>query len=115
MNVVIAVAKCSRAKNTFGIRIEEISHATWEANWAFPLKDDVAKREGYTSESVRGTFQIGADYPSCPYCEATSIFYCQCHRVACWNGRDKTVTCPWCHTTVVLGGKISELRADHDY
>lgn len=115
MNVMIVVAKCSRSKSTFGIRIEEISPATWEANWAFPLKERVVKREGYSSELVRGTFQINMDYPACPYCEASSIFYCHCCKVACWDGITKTPTCPWCQARVSLEGEISELRAEQDY
>ena len=75
---VVVTAGCSRTKGSlFGIRTEEVLPDIWFATWAFPLDKDLASREGYDEETVRGTVDIDEKrYPGCPYCRDTGFYEC---------------------------------------
>jgi hypothetical protein len=115
LNVVIVIARCHDTRETFGVRFEEKSQHRWVADWAFAIKDAVAKKEGYYQGEISGIFEFETGYPGCPYCHAISIFRCGCGKVACWDGQHRTVTCPWCSTTGELSGTVESLSVRGDY
>jgi hypothetical protein len=106
---VIAVCKCPETKRIFGVRMENTGRDQWEMTWAFPIKEDTAKREGYDSTTVSGQVGASIDFPGCPYCQSTNLLLCaHCGKIFCNTGQT-TVTCPWCGTSgqVGGGGKVS--------
>ena len=113
-NVVVVLCSCSHLHKQFGIRFEESETGQWIGDWAFPLTEDTAKREGYDRGEITGEFEFGSDYPGRPHCEATSLFKCSCGGVACWDGESQTVTCPWCGNSGELNGIITSLDAGLD-
>jgi len=112
--VVVVMAKCSRANKLFGIRIEEKQPAQWLANWSFSIVEKKAKREGYDRNVVRGTFGTDSSYPGCPHCHSPGFFQCSCGKIACWDGETRKVTCPWCNVRGKLGREINHLSAGID-
>lgn len=66
--VVIGIAECPKSKKLYGVRTE-ITGNKWEATWAFPIKKEVAKREGYKKSKFPKGIKYHADYKGCPYCE----------------------------------------------
>jgi hypothetical protein len=112
-NVVIVVARCCRERQLFGIRFEEHGRGAWEADWAFPLKERAAKREGYGSE-ISGSFEFAPDYPGCPGCRAPGLFVCSCGKVCCWDRVTRQVTCAWCGVTGYLNATVDHLNAAND-
>lgn len=114
LNVVIVMARCSRIRQSFGIRFEEEAPDHWIADWAFSIKETSAKREGYDQNEIRGVFGFARTYPGCPHCQAPSVFQCVCGAVACWDGERRAVTCPWCGTTVELREQIETLNVTGD-
>ncbi|MBM3143085.1 MAG: hypothetical protein FJ005_08645 [Chloroflexi bacterium] len=113
-SVVVVIARCSRNKQWWGIRFEEKLPGRWTADWAFVIKEAVARREGYDRGKITGVFVLDAAYPGCPHCGAMSVFKCRCGKVACWDGERYTVTCPWCGATLKLSGQIESLSAGRD-
>lgn len=114
-NVVIVVARCSAHKQLLGIRFQETDPNRWEADWAFPLKENTARRQGYDRGEIAGRFVFAGGYPGCPYCRAPSIFKCgRCGKVACWDGVQRTVVCPWCGNGATLSGTIESMAAGGD-
>src|SRR5437764_15248949 len=103
-NVVIVTSRCSRTRQYFGIRFEEAIRGQWIADWAFPIKETLAKKEGYNRNQITGTFSFASEYPGCPDCQAKSIFKCNCGKIACWNVGPLpcTVVCPCCGSVIVL-------------
>jgi hypothetical protein len=110
----VVLARCSRSGADFGIRFEEKRHGRWEADWAFAIKSRSPKRERYGRRVISGAFDFDAEYPGCPHCGEPSIFQCVCGRVACWDGKQNTVTCPWCGKTLLLRDSIGSLDARAD-
>jgi hypothetical protein len=97
--VTIIMAKCQKTKQTFGIRTEKIGQE-WHYTWAFPIKEDVAKREGYNSITVKGRIVIDNEYPGCPYCGNNITTQCNCGRIGCNsnNYAGMLYTCPFCNS-----------------
>jgi hypothetical protein len=115
MNAVVVLARCSHSQLPFGIRFEEKTSGRWAADWAFAVQEAAAKREGYDRGSVSGSFAFDAAYPGCPSCRAASCFRCSCGNIACWNGEQHSVTCPWCRCTGELSsGTVSDLNVGGD-
>jgi TerY-C metal binding domain len=112
--VVIVMAKCSRMRQGFGIRFETKRSRQWTADWAFAIKEAVAKREGYDRSEITGKFEFDEAYPGCPHCRNSSIVLCGCGKVACWNEEQMTVLCPWCGITGNVMGQIERLSAGGD-
>jgi hypothetical protein len=110
-SVVILTAWCSKQRKLFGIRMERTSRDQWSANWAFTIKGEVAKREGYDKNTIRGEFLIDGQYPGCPYCEQMGIVVCECKAIFCANLASETVNCPSCGETGFLGGGLSQIQA----
>lgn len=115
-NVVIAVARCSRTKQLFGMRFEETFPRHWTGDWAFSIDASSASKEGYDTNEIAGSFSFAESYPGCPACEATSMFQCSCNKIACWKPRPLPCveTCPWCGTPGTLSGSMSSLKAGGD-
>jgi len=112
--VAVATLRCRQSKQCFAIRFERNGTNQWAATWAFPIKESVAKREGYEQNRMNGTFVIGDKYPGCPYCSARDFFQCACGRLACWTGQTNKVVCPTCSKKVNLGGAITSLEGSTD-
>jgi hypothetical protein len=116
-NVVVVIARCrtSGSGNIFGIRVEEKGQSQWIADWAFPIQEKKASKEGYANSRICGSFGIDpALYPGCPYCHAPGFLKCGCGKIACWDGESRVVTCPWCGAKGELGGAIESLNAGND-
>jgi hypothetical protein len=114
--VVIIMARCSHYKQSFGIRLEEKSSKNWVADWAFPMQESTAKKEGYDNSQIAGNFSIDKAYPGCPNCERNSFCLCgQCHKVGCYeHNRDRNYTCAWCGNAGEVGGSINSLSVGED-
>jgi hypothetical protein len=113
--IVIVSARCSGDGECFGIRLESRSAGTWSATWAFAIKAERAKREGYGSTVVKGAFDLPEEYPGCPHCHAKSLFVCSCGQVACWSGSGSAVMCPACHKRGNVEGTATQVRAGGDH
>mgnify|MGYP006281052121 CR=1 FL=1 len=113
-NVFVVPARCGHHNRLFGLRMEEREPGNWDATWAFQLREDVAKREGYEARTLEGAFGFAPGYPGCPYCEAESMYVCVCGAVVCWNAVDPVVTCPSCGSKGELGGAATSVRAKGD-
>lgn len=113
-NVVIVIARCSRSRNTFGVRFEEKDNGQWLADWAFVIKETTARKEGYSRSEIAGVIKLDRAYPGCPYCRATSLFKCSCGQVACWDRDRYAVSCPWCGSTGELSGSVHSLSGESD-
>lgn len=113
-NVVIVLARCRHNRQGFGIRFEEKSRGQWTADWAFAVKETAARREGYDQGEIAGEFEVDPAYPGCPHCEAKLLLKCGCGKVACWNGEDHRVTCPWCGRAGEVRGIAESLQAGSD-
>lgn len=115
--VVIVLARCSRREASFGMRLEETLPDQWVVDWAFPVREGEARREGYDRAVVQGVFLLGKTYPGCPHCEWRDFVRCGCGRVGCYDGQNLAYTCPWCLRTGRVGtggGGISRLEAGGD-
>lgn len=105
---VIILSKCGERHKTYGIRAEKKGKDTWIFNWAFPIKDDVAKREGYDKSSVKGNILFSEDYPGCPYCGGSSWTLCSCGHLSCTIVKDGVFTCEWCGAKGTIGAYTGE-------
>ncbi len=126
--VVIVLAQCSQSHQFFGIRFEErqsnrlrsflsaftIDRTDWFGSWAFRINEQSAKKEGYDRGEIRGTINFELGYPGCPYCSGKSTFKCSCGKVACWDGENNFVKCPWCGVAGELSGQIESLSSGGD-
>lgn len=115
-NVVIVMSRCSRSKDSFGIRFEQNFQGNWVTDWAFPAKETLGRKEGYDKNEIKGSITLDTQYPGCPHCHDTSIVLCTtCNKVSCYDGSSNRVTCPWCNTGNSVGGYIQGLRGGGDY
>jgi hypothetical protein len=113
-NVVVVMARCCQSHRIYGIRIEEKNHEEWCADWAFAIPEQQARKEGYESSAIRGTFEIDDAFPGCPHCHNPGFFRCRCGKVGCWDEVTRKVTCPWCGANLTLGGSITGLDVNDD-
>ncbi len=114
-SIVIATARCSSKLGMYGLRLERVSLSNWAVTWAFAIKEQAAKKEGYDQTRVMGSMSMAEAFPGCPHCRAKAFFKCgACGKLGCWNGEDRTVTCPWCNTKTPLTGEITSLDAGTD-
>jgi Mg-chelatase subunit ChlD len=67
INAAIGIAKCPNTKKIYGVRVEE-RDSKWHATWAFPIKPEIARREGYTEGNFPADLKYDATFPGCPYC-----------------------------------------------
>jgi hypothetical protein len=114
-NIVIVCARCGHTADGFGIRFERSGETRWSATWAFPLKENAARREGYDRSEISGTIQLDPAYPGCPHCGDATIVRCgSCGKVSCWNGEARVVTCARCKSRAELAGAITSLASTND-
>lgn len=116
VHVVIVMSRCSRTREGFGIRFEEKGRGQWLADWAFPVKERLAKKEGYDRAEIKGSIRLDDEYPGCPYCKNTSVVYCpECGKVSCYDIRAGVSTCGWCGSRgQVGGGGVTNLTGGDD-
>ena len=108
---VIILCKCGRRHKTFGIRTELIGRDCWEMNWAFPIKDATAGREGYDKTDIRGNIKIAESFPGCPYCEGKEYVLCStCGHLSCQIMNGDIFTCEWCGNTGLIEGYSGETQ-----
>ncbi len=112
--VVIIMARCSKENQAFGIRLEEKSPGEWIGDWAFALKEKTAKKEGFGSTSIAGSFAFSDEYPGCPHCKVKSLVKCDCEGSTCWDGETRRVKCSWCGKKAKIAGEVKDLKAGHD-
>lgn len=97
---VIVMCKCPQTHKTFGMRAERKATNHWWINWAFPIKESAAQREGYDKTSVSGNLDFADEYPGCPYCGSHSYIVCgSCSRLSCQVIHNGQTTCAWCGFT----------------
>ena len=91
----VILAKCRTERELYGMQVEE-RNGDWIRTWAFPIKEELATKEGFDKVQIHGSFQSTEDYPGCPYCGTEGFFVCStCGKLNCWNGETTTV-CKWC-------------------
>lgn len=115
--ITIVLARCSKTREPFAIRFEPRGSDQWTATWTFAIRESSARREGYEGQEIAGSFDFDPAYPGCPHCHGRQIFRCACAergRVGCWNGKENSVTCPWCGRTSRLEGQIDRLGSRGD-
>jgi hypothetical protein len=107
--VEIVCAKCAKTGELWGIRFEESQPGVWSATWAFPMRGDLAAREGYDRSSLSGQFQLGEGYPGCVGCLNRSFVLCgSCQRLGCAADGSRRYRCPWCGSS----GELTETPFD---
>jgi hypothetical protein len=120
LNAKVILARCSKTRKTFGIRIEQ-RNGDWVRTWAFPIDEHKAKREGFDAETVSGSLKAVSGYPGCPHCGGIPVAPCSCGKIFCakdWAGKEMELTCPWCGRTAVYsprekGEKIDVSSGDY--
>jgi hypothetical protein len=65
----VGIAKCPVTGKIYGVRVEERTGKKWFATWAFPIKPETAKKEGYTEQQFPPDLLYDKEYPGCPYCK----------------------------------------------
>ncbi len=93
---LVILCKCAESHKTYGIRAEKASPNNWIFTWAFPIKEDVAKREGYEQSSISGNISFAENYPGCPYCGGLNWTVCSCGHLSCTVLKNNIFTCEWC-------------------
>jgi hypothetical protein len=67
LNVAVGIAKCPNTKKVYGVRMEE-RHGKIVATWAFPIRPETARKEGYKEDAFPAGIAYDPKYPVCPYC-----------------------------------------------
>lgn len=67
LNALVGIAKCPNTKGLYGVRIEE-RRGKMVATWAFPIKPEIARKEGYKEQAFPASLIYDSAYPVCPYC-----------------------------------------------
>jgi hypothetical protein len=93
---LILLSKCGETHKTYGIRVEKIDKNNWLATWAFPIKENSAKREGYDKTSIKGNILFSEDYLGCPYCRRIGLTVCSCGHIGCTITHNNVYHCEWC-------------------
>jgi hypothetical protein len=124
LNAKVILARCSKTRQTFGIRIEERG-GDWVRTWAFPVDEYKARHEGFDAETVSGSMNAAPGYPGCPHCGSKGFSHdTNCGKLSCSGGgidkgngaRERT--CPWCGKTAVYspvekGKKLAVSSGDY--
>ena len=113
MEATILICKCTKSKETFGIRVEKIPQG-WAANWAFPISESASKKEGYSDNKVTGVIYTSDEYPGCPYCGSKSFYQCgTCGKLSCIPSNIETGTnCTHCGTDVKFDANNHDFNVD---
>lgn len=105
---VIVLAKCAEGRKTYGLRVEKNGENQWLVTWAFPIKEDSAKREGYDKTTIQGNIVFTNDFPNCPYCGGRALTVCSCGHLSCTIIKNETFKCEWCGAQGKLGDYTGE-------
>ena len=98
--VTIALSRCKESNKIYGVRFQKIRSNQWMYTWAFPVKEDTARREGYDSAVITGAVAPHEEYPGCPYCGSRYFVVCgSCGRLNCKIVTGDTFSCGWCGMT----------------
>lgn len=96
IEATVVMARCGKTGAPYGIRMEKQGNR-WVCTWAFSLREESAKKEGFDNKSVNGTIDIGDDYPGCPHCGATGFVQCgACSKISCYKTGQESAVCPFC-------------------
>ena len=63
------MAMCEKTKEPFGITVDP-RNGCYAFAWAFKIKKEQAKREGYDKTHVRGVVMYDDNFNGCPHCGA---------------------------------------------
>lgn len=95
VNANVILAKCKGSDKLYGMRVQE-KDGDWIRTWAFRIKEEMARQEGFDKVEINGSFSRTAEYPGCPYCGATNFIVCgKCNKISCYNN-EKISVCNWC-------------------
>lgn len=98
IEAAVAMCKCKKVHKMFGIRFEKSKSDQWKYTWAFPIKEDVAKREGYDETLIKGMVYPEHGYRGCPYCGERMFVVCNCGKLNCkiLDPITNEFECQWC-------------------
>ena len=95
------MAMCEKTKEPFGITVDP-REGCYAFSWAFKIKKEQAKREGYDKTHVRGSVMFDDGFNGCPHCGAKNFYICnRCGKVVCYHGQE-VGTCPNCGSSSTL-------------
>ena len=105
IEAAVAMCKCKESHKVFSVRYEKVKPDLWKYTWAFPVREDTAKREGYDSTLIKGMIIPEENYPGCPYCGSKYFVVCSCGKLNCKTPKPNSneFTCEWCGMTGILG------------
>lgn len=107
--VEIVVARCRSGRGAFGMRMEEQADRTWMVAWSFAIAEKCARREGYSTRSIRSP-RLNPRLPSCPYCRAQSFVQCHdCDHPTCHMPKDRWFSCRWCPNVGDVSRQMDQL------
>ncbi len=112
--VKIITARCDKTKKLYGMRVEQTNRNEWSITWAFPIKESSAKSEGYTKNTMNGSFSLCEEFNGCPHCGNPSFWKCGCGALTCWDGHTEYVKCPSCGDGGYLDGTIDSMGGRGD-
>lgn len=101
MEAKVVMMKCKDCKKAFGARIERREEG-WVFNWAFPIDESIAEKEGFDSEIIEGNVYLDEEYPGCPHCGSKGFVQCTCGKLTCWEG-EIISKCAWCGKKAKVG------------
>lgn len=105
IEAVVALCKCGKTQQTYGVRFERTATNSWKYTWAFEISLKVAKREGYNIVDISGYIEPAEEYPGCPYCGNKYFMICDCGKLNCnIINSNATATCNWCGFTGMISG-----------
>lgn len=108
---VIILTKCGSTHKTFGMRTEQLNRSHWRVTWAFPIKETVAKNEGYDKTIVKGRLEFSTEYPGCPFCGGNQVSLCtNCGHLTCTHLINGIQVCEWCG----FHGRLEASKGDLD-
>ena len=95
------MAVCEKTREPFGITIDPRQDC-YAFAWAFKIKKEQAKREGYDKRHVHGAVMYDDNFNGCPHCGSKQFYICnRCGKVVCYHGQEY-VTCPNCNSSSTL-------------
>lgn len=69
------MAVCEKTKEHFGITVDP-RNGCYAFTWAFKIKKEQAKKEGYEQTHVTGKVMYDKDFNGCPYCGSKKFYIC---------------------------------------
>ncbi len=102
----VQLARCPSNGKHYGIRMEKTAEGRWRKTWAFPMKEESARREHYGETDITGLFGGWTEeYPGCPYCEKKQTVYCGgCKLGVCVEQNAPSYTCACGHFETLIWG-----------